>query len=136
MILLKILLVLFITALVLFGIVSMSIWIHINKRGTKIWHFVNKHIITDEDEYLKQFNNEKVTIARHLSILLTGKDLGNEVNKQRTKVDRAQSFAYVKAYIYKEKSYLFSGMVFMMMGLMIDLCVPIYIGVVTQLITD
>lgn len=53
MILLKILLVLVITVLVLFGIVSMSIWIHINKRGTKIWHFVNKHIITDEDEYLK-----------------------------------------------------------------------------------
>jgi hypothetical protein len=53
MILLKILLVLVITALILFGIVAMSIWIHINKRGTKIWDFVNKHIIAGEDEYLK-----------------------------------------------------------------------------------
>lgn len=30
-----------------------SLWIQKNKRGSKIWNFVNKHIITDEDEYLK-----------------------------------------------------------------------------------
>jgi hypothetical protein len=53
MILLKILLVLASISVFLFGILAISIWIHINKRGTKIWNFVNKHIITDEDEYLK-----------------------------------------------------------------------------------
>jgi len=53
MILLKILLVLVGVSVFLFGILAVSIWIHISKRGTKIWNFVNKHIITDEDEYLK-----------------------------------------------------------------------------------
>ena len=53
MILLKILLVLVGVSVFLFGILTVSIWIHINKRGTKIWNFVNKHIIADEDEYLK-----------------------------------------------------------------------------------
>jgi hypothetical protein len=40
MILLKILLVLVGVSVFLFGILAMSIWIHINKRGTKIWNFV------------------------------------------------------------------------------------------------
>ena len=53
MILLKILLVLVGVSVFLFGILTVSICIHINKRGTKIWNFVNKHIIADEDEYLK-----------------------------------------------------------------------------------
>jgi hypothetical protein len=35
------------------GILALSIWIHNNKRGSKIWNFVNQHIIADEDEYLK-----------------------------------------------------------------------------------
>lgn len=34
--------------------ILMSIYIHENMKGTKIWNFVNKHIITDEDEYLKK----------------------------------------------------------------------------------
>lgn len=49
----NILLVLFITSILMVGILALSIWIHKNKRGSKIWNFVNKHIITDEDEYLK-----------------------------------------------------------------------------------
>lgn len=53
MMLLKILLVLAGVSVFLFGILASTIWIHINKRGTKIWDFVNKHIIADEDEYLK-----------------------------------------------------------------------------------
>lgn len=48
-----ILLILFITSILIIGIVALSIWIHNNKRGSKIWDFVNKHIIADEDEYLK-----------------------------------------------------------------------------------
>jgi hypothetical protein len=35
------------------SIVCVSIWIHKNMKGTKIWNFVNKHIIADEDYYIK-----------------------------------------------------------------------------------
>jgi hypothetical protein len=41
-----------VTAILIITLVA-SLWIHKNKRGSKIWNFVNKHIITDEDEYLK-----------------------------------------------------------------------------------
>lgn len=34
-------------------IVLTSIYILNNMRGTKLWKFVNKHIIADEDDYLK-----------------------------------------------------------------------------------
>jgi len=50
---LKIFLSLFILATVLIGFMAFAIFIHNNFRGTKIWNFVNKHIIADEDEYLK-----------------------------------------------------------------------------------
>lgn len=39
------------TLLILF--LYVSIYIHHNMRGTKIWDFVNKHIIESEDSYLK-----------------------------------------------------------------------------------
>jgi hypothetical protein len=53
MIFLKILLVLVALALITIGLLSLSIWIHVNKKGTKIWNFVNKHIIANEDDYKK-----------------------------------------------------------------------------------
>lgn len=34
-------------------IISTSLYIHKNMKGTKIWNFVNRHIIADEDDYLK-----------------------------------------------------------------------------------
>lgn len=34
--------------------ILISLYIHNNMKGTKIWNFVNKHIIADEDEYLKK----------------------------------------------------------------------------------
>jgi hypothetical protein len=50
---LKIFLSLVILVLIFISFVFISIWIHENMRGTKIWEFVNKHIITDEDYYIK-----------------------------------------------------------------------------------
>jgi hypothetical protein len=41
-------------SIVLVATILISIHIHENMKGTKIWNFVNKHIITDEDEYLKK----------------------------------------------------------------------------------
>jgi hypothetical protein len=42
-----------ILAAILIGFMIFVMYIHENKRGTKLWRFINKHIITDEDEYLK-----------------------------------------------------------------------------------
>jgi hypothetical protein len=44
---------LLILSLIFFGIIGISLYIHKNMKGSKIWNFVNKHIITDEDEYIK-----------------------------------------------------------------------------------
>jgi hypothetical protein len=35
------------------GIVFISVYIHNNMEGTKIWHFVNKHIVANEDDFIK-----------------------------------------------------------------------------------
>lgn len=34
-------------------IILASIYVHKNMKGTKIYHFVNNHIIADEDDYIK-----------------------------------------------------------------------------------
>lgn len=34
--------------------ITASLYIHKNMKGTKIWNFVNKHIIADEDDYIKK----------------------------------------------------------------------------------
>jgi hypothetical protein len=65
-----------------------------------------------------------------VSHLLTGVDYGK--TNQRTKHDRQKSFGYVKQYIYKDKKLFSAGMIFLLLGLTIDLGVPIYIGVVTD----
>ncbi len=51
--LLIIFLVLFLLAVFFISFISISIYIHNNMRGTKLWNFINNHIIADEDEYLK-----------------------------------------------------------------------------------
>ena len=34
-------------------IILASLYVHKNMKGTKIYQFVNKHIIADEDDYIK-----------------------------------------------------------------------------------
>ena len=77
-----------------------------------------------------------ISIGRHLSQLLTGVDHGKNVQFQRTKEDRKQSFAYVKSYIRKEKWSFLLGSFYLVMGLLIDLAVPAYIGLVTNDISN
>lgn len=77
-----------------------------------------------------------MSLGRHLSHLLTGVDHGKDVQYQRTKQDRKQSFAYVKSYIRKEKWSFLVGMFYLVMGLLIDLAVPAYIGLVTNDISN
>jgi hypothetical protein len=77
-------------------------------------------------------NEANLSYARHISELLTGVDHGRNVVNQRTSVDRAQSFDYVKQYIRKEKGTFLLGMVYLVLGISIDLAVPIYIGLVTD----
>jgi hypothetical protein len=48
------LVILLILSIVFLTTILVSIYIHENMKGTKIWNFVNKHIITDEDEYLNK----------------------------------------------------------------------------------
>ncbi len=50
---LKIFLLLLVLAVLMISFLSISIYIHTNMRGTKIWNFVDKHIITNEDDYIK-----------------------------------------------------------------------------------
>jgi hypothetical protein len=50
---LKIFLLLLILTVLLISFLSISIYIHSNMKGTKIWKFVDKHIITNEDDYIK-----------------------------------------------------------------------------------
>lgn len=47
LIILAILSVLFVTT------ITASLYIHKNMRGTKLWNFVNKHILADENDYIK-----------------------------------------------------------------------------------
>jgi ABC-type bacteriocin/lantibiotic exporter with double-glycine peptidase domain len=77
-------------------------------------------------------NSAYLSYARHVSELLTGVDHGRNVVNQRTSTDRAQSFDYVKQYIRKEKGTFLLGMVYLVLGITIDLAVPIYIGLVTD----
>lgn len=90
----------------------------------------------NEELYLSNLDSEdlatNVSLARHVSVLLTGQDPGRELVKQRTKADRKKSCAYVTAYIKKERTVFMIGMMYMFLGLLIDLCVPIYIGVMTD----
>ena len=79
-----------------------------------------------------QTDATNMSLGRHLSHLLTGVDHGKDVQYQRTKQDRKQSFAYVKSYIRKEKWSFLVGMFYLVMGLLIDLAVPAYIGLVTD----
>lgn len=69
-------------------------------------------------------------------MLLTGKDFGETANPQRTKVDRKKSFAYVKAYIMKEKCTFMVGMVFLFLGMILDIALPAYIGLATNDVTS
>jgi hypothetical protein len=48
-----ILTILSILSLLFFCILIFAIYIHNNKKDTKIWNFINKHIVADEDDYLK-----------------------------------------------------------------------------------
>lgn len=64
-------------------------------------------------------------------MLLTGVDFGKEAEKQRTKHDRKKSFGYVKNYIRKERCLFMSGMVYLFLGMLADLALPIYIGLAT-----
>lgn len=47
------LVILLILSIVFLTTILASIYIHENMKGTKIWNFVNKHIIADEDDYIK-----------------------------------------------------------------------------------
>ena len=40
-------------SIISFFSIIVSMYIHNNMKGTKLWRFINKHIIADEDEYLK-----------------------------------------------------------------------------------
>jgi hypothetical protein len=52
--LLIVFLILFLLSVFFIGILLTSIYIYNNMRGTKMWNYVNKYIITDEDEYLNK----------------------------------------------------------------------------------
>ena len=67
-----------------------------------------------------------------MTVLLTGIDFGKEVSKQRTKVDRKQSFKYVQAYIKKERCLFMTGMFYLFLGMLADLALPAYIGFATN----
>lgn len=90
---------------------------------------IESNLLTQMDEVENEAN---LSYARHISELLTGVDHGRNVVNQRTSVDRAQSFDYVKQYIRKEKGTFLLGMVYLVLGISIDLAVPIYIGLVTD----
>lgn len=47
------LIILFCLSIIFVSIVMISLFIHKKMRGTKLWNFVNKHIIADEDDYIK-----------------------------------------------------------------------------------
>lgn len=47
------LIIIFCLSIILISIVMLSLFVHKNMRGTKLWNFVNKHIIADEDDYIK-----------------------------------------------------------------------------------
>jgi len=98
--------------------------------------FVPRNTASIESNLLSQMdeieNEANLSYARHISELLTGVDHGRNVVNQRTSVDRAQSFDYVKQYIRKEKGTFLLGMVYLVLGISIDLAVPIYIGLVTD----
>ena len=98
--------------------------------------FVPRNTASIESNLLGQMdeieNEANLSYARHISELLTGVDHGRNVVNQRTSVDRAQSFDYVKQYIRKEKGTFLLGMVYLVLGISIDLAVPIYIGLVTD----
>jgi len=98
--------------------------------------FVPRNTASIESNLLSQMdeieNEANLSYARHISELLTGVDHGRNVVNQRTSVDRAQSFDYVKQYIRKEKGTFLLGMFYLVLGISIDLAVPIYIGLVTD----
>jgi hypothetical protein len=98
--------------------------------------FVPRNTASIESNLLSQMdeieNEANLSYARHISELLTGVDHGRNVVNQRTSVDRTQSFDYVKQYIRKEKGTFLLGMVYLVLGISIDLAVPIYIGLVTD----
>jgi hypothetical protein len=98
--------------------------------------FLPRNTASIESNLLSQMdeieNEANLSYARHISELLTGVDHGRNVVNQRTSVDRAQSFDYVKQYIRKEKGTFLLGMFYLVLGISIDLAVPIYIGLVTD----
>lgn len=51
---------------------------------------------------------------------------------ERSKEDKKKSFAYVWEYLKKEKSMVRKGLVSLVCSLLIDLSVPIYVGIMTD----